>query len=162
MSCVIEVQGYAWERCFIPKEICVLINKETHCFHIKAEKCFRSFPEKYRKIINWASKKYHGMPWESGNVNMTEAKIKIQALIAGETFVYTKGLEKARFLRDFLGCQIIELSKFGCPSLRKRDYKNECGHHQTPNSHCAIDSARFLLDFLNGHPDVVRKLAENK
>jgi hypothetical protein len=161
MPCVIEVQGYAWEKCFIPKEICLLINNETHCFHIKQENCFRSFPEKHRKIINWASKKYHGMSWESGNINLSAVKIKIQTLIAGEKFVFTKGLEKARFLREFLGCETIELTKYGCPSLRKRDYKNNCCHHETPNSHCAIDSARFLQEFLHGHPDIIGQLEKN-
>lgn len=162
MSCIIEVQGYAWEKCLIPKEICVLINEKTHCFHIKHEKCFRTFPEKQRKIINWASKKYHGMSWDSGNITMLDAKIHIQALIANEPFVFTKGLEKARFLTEFLGCKTIELSKYGCPSIRKNEYKTDCGHHQSTNSRCAIDSARFLQKYIDGHSDTFRELKENK
>lgn len=149
---VVEVQGFAWEKCFIPKEICVILKGKEYCYHIKQEECFRNLPEKQRKIINWASKKYHGMSWESGNITLSEAKMKIQKLTAHEIRVFTKGREKANFLSAFLGCEVVDLSKYSeCPSVRKTDYKTDCGHHKTPNSHCAIDTARLLSAFVHGH-----------
>lgn len=162
MPCLIEVQGFSWEKCFIPKEICVLKNNIPHCFLIKYKQSFRSLSAKHRKIVNWATKKYHGMAWASGTHTIEEIKPQILELIKGETQVYTKGQKKAEYLSNLLSRPVTELAQYGCPSLRKREYKTECTHHNLSNAQCAVECAKFLSCFLDGHPDFKKCIDENE
>jgi len=155
MACVVEVQGFCNGKNFIPKEMCVLKGKDVHCFHIKCVKNISSVGEKERKMISWAANHYHGMSWDSGNFLIDEATQKVRDLIANEPCIYTKGREKALYLANTFNKKVIDLSLFGCPSIRKKEYKTNCPHHKTFNSHCAVDSAKYLFEFLsNGHFDV--------
>jgi hypothetical protein len=150
-ACVIEVQGCCWNQQFYAKEICVLKNGVAHCFLVKQIKPFRSFQEKHRKIINWAFKNYHGISWDSGEKTIEDLQPILKQLIRDEKNIYTKGRSKAAFLKNILDVNIIDLTHFKCPSVSKRDYKTDCLHHRTVKSYCAIDSARLLLSFINGH-----------
>jgi hypothetical protein len=162
MVCFIEVQGFSWEKTFVPKEICVLKNNIPHCFLIKYTETFRSLPAKQRKIVNWATKKYHGLAWGSGTHTIDEVAPQIIELIMGEPQIYTKGQKKADYLSKLLSRHVTELSQYGCPSLCKKEYKSQCSHHTLINAQCAVESAKFLSCFLDGHSDFKKCIDENE
>ena len=55
----------------------------------------------------WLSANYHGLEWESGNISYECGIETFQMKLADADIVYTKGLEKAKWLEKVLPCKYV-------------------------------------------------------
>jgi hypothetical protein len=154
MACVIELQGYCTkEHGFVPKEVFLVAGSLEKYYAISAIKPYKSFTQEDRKTIDWATRHYHYIPWSAGEFQLADFLLDINKVSSKFNIIICKGPEKVAYLSSILNRKIIDLGFYGCPSIRKIE-KIACPTHFNREANCAVNSGRFLFDWLNGHPHV--------
>lgn len=151
MVCVIELQGYSTGRSFILKELCVLQGEQKYIYLVKCAEKYCTLSAQRKKMISWAVNNYHGLRWDTGDQNLQDVLDQVRQLVAAEQVIYTKGLEKAKFITEHFGVPAVDVAIYGCPSIRKQEYKNSCKFHDKVNSNCAVVTAEHVKKFMNGY-----------
>jgi len=153
MWCIIEMQGYSTqEYLFLPKEVFLTSKDGNKKFLVRLPKDFNEFSKTDRNRIIWTTSKYHHIPWPIGNCELDSLQTTLKAETSKYNFILTKGAEKATYLSSLLNRTVIDLTFYGCPSIRKENAETPCGIHLTQkNTHCAVASARFIKNWLDGN-----------
>jgi hypothetical protein len=151
MWCVIDVQGYATsEHVILPKEVVICSETSLEKFVIKPPKPLWEYEQKDKDRINWAQNKYHHIPFNYGDTEHDELNQLIYFSVAKYEKIFTKGREKATYLTNLLGREVIDLSNTQCPSIRK-DVGPACAIHTKQPAHCAEANAKFLKLWIATH-----------
>jgi hypothetical protein len=151
MRCWIDAQGYCNTAAkFIPKEVAIVTPEVVTKYVITYSNQLRCFEPFDRKLILWATKNYHRIPYYAGDTHETTLKAKIYQTTALCTEIYTKGLDKVAWLERLLQKPVVDLQILGCPSLRKVELRPACSEHLTPDSHCAVSGALFMREWFDG------------
>jgi hypothetical protein len=67
-----------------------------------------------RKVANWLVEYHHGIDWDEGDVEYTQLHDIVVDVCHPYSVVYTKGLEKANFLRTFHN-NVIDMNIMNAP-----------------------------------------------
>jgi hypothetical protein len=163
MYCIVELQGYSTkEFSLLPKEVFLFAENESHKYFIKPPKPIESFSHEDKKTIEWSSFKYHHLPWPAGNITLGDFLIDIKERTAKYKFILCKGAEKATYLTKILNRVVIDLTFYGCPSIRIKFAAAPCALHFSRNTHCARASAFQIRDFIDGQPHIKKLFSEDK
>jgi hypothetical protein len=151
MRCWIDAQGYCnSEAKFIPKEVAVVTPYDVTKFVVSYSKQLRNFSPFDRKLVLWATKNYHRIPYFVGDTPESKLKDRILQKIGPCAEIYTKGCDKIYWLERLLQKPVHDLHLLGCPSLRKLQLGSACSVHLTSDSHCAVSGALFMSTWFNG------------
>ena len=151
MQCWIDAQDYCNTSAkFIPKEVAVVTPSSVTKYVITYSNQLRSFETFDRKLILWATKNYHRIPYYAGDTHESALKAKIYQSTALCTEIYTKGSDKAVWLEGLLQKPVVDLHALGCPSLRKVELRPACSEHLSADSRCAVSGALFMREWFNG------------
>ena len=95
-----------------------------------------------QRTARWLTRHYHHLKWNKGDVIYDEELIR--SLCKPFKVIYTKGLEKAEFLRQFhCNVEIIdETIHFDVNT------KVDCIYHHVNSENCALKSAQFYANLL--------------
>lgn len=94
--------------------------------------------QKSRRVAFWLERNRHGVSWEDGDVDYSELQKTIRDLCTSYSCVFTKGAEKARFLRAFHP-NVKDLTTMNAPK-----YSDDMAVSVSSNS-CSVIS-HFLTD----------------
>lgn len=98
MGAVVEFQAfYDNNNQYIVKELAIVSE------YLQTQLIFKppnyTLDSKAQRTARWLSRHYHGIKWDEGGVTYSEELIK--GLCKAYETVYTKGLEKVKFLQRF-------------------------------------------------------------
>ena len=98
---VVEFHGFRGNSNeFILKEIAIVdSNNRYTLLFFKSPYDRQHLTAYYRRMVNWLEKYYHGITWEYGE--FTYSDDTVEKLLSIFSTLYTKGLEKANYLRKF-------------------------------------------------------------
>lgn len=125
---------------FIVKELAININGSTGHWIFK-KPFFVMSNDKTDRVNRWVTQKYHGMKMDEGDVPYTMLQPILLKYLSNVDFIYTKGLEKCRFLENILNRAVINLDDFECPKHFQQ--KQKCLHHmfkQNDSLECAFQN----------------------
>ena len=152
---------------FILKEF-ALITKNIK-FHDIIKSPAITLDERHQKQTKWLTENYHGIDWNSGNINLSELRRTIRPLLNNK-IVYLKGEEKIEWFRHILEVnrangkksklnKIINLESMECTiNLHRKDANmsnkfHACKNHRylkdkkNPKCHCAMENVLILSDW---------------
>lgn len=103
-SCVVEFEAFQCENGqFIVKELA--ITDVEHCTSrvviLKPPFERSRLSTKYKRVAEWLVNYYHGISWNEGTVDYKQLQSILHDVSKTYSTIYTKGLEKTRFLSDF-------------------------------------------------------------
>jgi hypothetical protein len=151
MRCWIDAQGYCnSETKFIPKEVAVVTEEVVSKYIVIYSNQLRTFKPCDRKLVIWATKNHHRIPYYVGDTHEIALKGKIITNITACSEIYTKGSEKVRWLERLLQKPVVDLQVLGCPSLSKLQLGPACPEHLTVDSRCAVSTALYMRSWFNG------------
>ncbi|MGP1917392.1 MAG: hypothetical protein ACTS6P_02225, partial [Candidatus Hodgkinia cicadicola] len=107
---------------------------------------------KTQRSNDWLQTHYHRLRWDDGNVPYKDLIRTVVKICSRFSVVYTKGSEKATFLRQYHG-NVIDLDDLFAPcSINKRTSIQMCPapqHHQQkqPVAQCALYNALFYASW---------------
>jgi len=135
MDIVIDIQGFrnADEK-FIPKEVAVVAINATIIGHwIMMPPCpFSDLSERVRRENNWLSRNYHGIEWFDGEGNLKYFTLQLREITRQARYIYTRGQEKTRYLRELLSRNVYNLEGISPPFKELPDGEEggqRCTHH---------------------------------
>jgi hypothetical protein len=100
MEAVIQIHGFkSNDNEFILKEFAVV--GKTYRTHVlfKSPYPYNTLNSKMQRTARWLTRHYHRITWEDGDT--VYSKELISSLCKPFNVIYTKGTEKAKFLRQF-------------------------------------------------------------
>lgn len=161
MTCIVEAVFLRANSKFILKEICyyVVETGENEIFTLKPPHPWEELSYVDKRLCSWISSNICELKWGDGELEYSKLKDLATTISGkGKTF-YTKGLEKANFLTDFLDVPVINLEDFHCPKLTDlTDLTNSisiaCKYHSN-KSNCALFKAYKLSLFVKNGFQVV-------
>jgi hypothetical protein len=164
MWCVIDIQGYSNSiEDIIPKEVVIHSSTAVKKFVVSSERELKSYSKFDRKLIHWATKTYHKIPWLSGDTLEKDLINVLTRESADFDHIFTKGRDKFKFLSRTLSGKVIhDLTLYNCPALGRRKNLHACEIHIDKEAHCAVNTAKFLFDFVNGNFGCIAKLKINQ
>lgn len=131
---IIDMQGFALRNCdFILKEICILTNDGLKHWIFQPPTSIEEFTAADRCCINWTSRNYHKIQWNSGFEKYEEAQKLISLALNNVEKIYVKGLQKCDWIKKFLvkNIEIINVEDINCHFKLKDDiyYRFSCTFH---------------------------------
>ncbi|XP_011870599.1 PREDICTED: uncharacterized protein LOC105563544 [Vollenhovia emeryi] len=119
MDVVIELQGFRDidKKKFIAKEIALVAIQEPIIGHwiLTPPYPFEDLPERSRLENNWLSRNYHGIEWFDGETNLECFTLHLRRITRLARNIYTRGREKAHYLRQLLSRNIYNLEIISPP-----------------------------------------------
>ena len=144
-TAVVEFQAFKDNNNkFILKELAIVGKSYRTQIIFKPPYSINELNDKMQRTARWLSRHYHHIKWNDGDVEYDE-RILIY-LCKPFKAIYTKGLEKAIFLRQFHS-NVIELDQ----TLHiNTDIKLDCllNQHNVNNENCALKSAYYYLKYI--------------
>lgn len=162
MDYVIDIQGfYDKDNCFVAKEVAVIVvNNQLNREQLKAighwiispPYVFTDLPKNVRTKNNWATRHHHGLEWFEGDVGLRAIHAILREITRTAGNIYTRGREKADYLRNITAREIKNLEESTCPSFADLPSTGEvCLHHgllKRPKLSCALNNAIKLKDWI--------------
>jgi len=150
---VVDIQGYSGlesKEKFTPKEVAIIFEdgKERN-YYIKPVLPIDDLDERQKKIIFWATVKYHRLPYGGGNISEKEFEQEIIHDTADCDRIITKGRQKVKYLEKLLKRPVEDLTSSGCPTIRDA-VSRECDWHIIERSRCSKAGAKFLKAWVDG------------
>lgn len=155
---VVEFHGFRGNSGdFIVKEL-VLVNVDAGFYtqvFFKPPYDRTVLDKQRRKQTEWLENNYHGIRWEYGELEYSLDTIK--TLCSYFTTIYTKGLEKCRFLQQFHNN--VHSIPDNAPKLSVYNDSVYCPAHPmlVKPVRCALQTALFYADWLRLHSDYTRE-----
>lgn len=107
MNAIVDVQGFKTDgNQFILKEIAVLCNTQIQVFQIKPPFPFYDLTKTERRQVSWIERNM-GIYWNDGFIPYSNHKNLIVLDYLRNKTVYTKGLEKANWLKVILNSNTV-------------------------------------------------------
>lgn len=157
MDIVIDIQGFRdVDEQFIPKEVAVVAINDPIIGHwiMMPPYPFGDLPEKARRENNWLSRNYHGIEWFDGEVNSKYFTIQLREITRQARYIYSRGQEKANYLRNLLSRNVYNLEGISPPLKNLPDAEergHRCAHHgfrANAKFTCALRNAYKLKRWL--------------
>lgn len=136
MAAVVEFQAFLNnDNKYIIKEFVIIGDSFQTQIIFKSPFCKCALDDKQQRTARWLSRHLHGIKWEDGTITYNEGLIK--SLCKQFDTIYTKGREKAEFLKQFHP-NVFELT-----NVSSNDVNNICilPQHSNLNFKCALRSA---------------------
>ena len=111
---------------------------------------------KVQRSNDWLQHYYHRLCWDDGNVPYKDMVPTIVQICSGFPVLYTKGLEKTNFLKQYHH-NVLDMNVLFAPCVRRTSFFSniQCPvslHHQQqqqqPSVQCALHNALFYADWL--------------
>lgn len=145
----IDVQGFLDDnKEFILKEIAAVFeNGENVHLLIRSPYDFLKLSSKSRQTATWLTKNHHNLFWNDGTISYSSVRKFLKTNLK-DVIVFTKGVDKKRFLEKLLSRPVEDVEDFVCPRLNTKPnvYYNQCGYHHN-NGNCALKNAFVLMNF---------------
>lgn len=162
MEVVIDFQGFkrVYNE-FVFKEVAIIPlgeNVQPIVYLFAPPHDWNLLPPRYKCENSWLTKNFHGLHWQEGEIPYEELEEILKASTRSASQIYVKGLEKQRWLKNFLP-NVKNIESLDCPSLSKlnRYINHPCTNHNLKiceNSNCAARNAvvlkKWLVDYFNG------------
>lgn len=174
MKYTVDVQGFKRaQNEFIFKELAIIPLEEDvqPCVYLfQPPHDWNFLAPRYKCENNWLTRNYHGINWQDGEIPYEEFETVLRSALIGAREVYVKGLEKQRWLKNFLK-NVENLETLGCPSLTKlcKISDEPCSNHDLQicfKSHCAARNVlalkKWLLNFYDDPAVVTNKETEKE
>lgn len=150
---VVEFQAFRGERNeYIVKEFAI-VDIKTYCsivIQFAPPYEHSRLPVKTQKTNEWLQRHYHRLSWDDGNVPYTELMLTIVDICSHFSVLYTKGLEKTNFLRQYHG-NVIDLNDLFAPCVSRSFFSSimQCpvSQHQQKHAQCALHNALFYASW---------------
>jgi len=97
MQCFTDNAGH-----YILKELAIVSEEGVGNWVFLPPYDFETLNAKAQQTALWLTTQFHGLAWDSGDVSYGEVPNIISRFCAPFSRIYTKGLEKTIFLREFL------------------------------------------------------------
>ena len=145
----VDIQGFKCSFGYILKELAIYDGVRMSNFLFKPPFNRNMLSDKDKKVVSWAEG-YHGMEWDSGNIDLNEINGILKILESSPT-IYVKGYEKAKVLEKFLDQEkIYNIPIDFEPKLSKFKKIPECFFHKNVTLyHCALSNVKLLYDYKN-------------
>lgn len=141
--CVVEFQAFRGnEDEYIVKELAIAVargnNISPKVLLFKPPYVRNTLCKKSLKMSYWLENNYHGISWEDGHVDFEQMQSVIEDMCEPFHSVYTKGLEKVKFLETFHG-NVVDLDIIRAPKYESSSFTNSftcpvTKHNITANS----------------------------
>lgn len=146
---------YDSDNNIIPKELACLTGDgcqlERHLF--KQPFDLNILSEKQQNTAAWLSKKYHGLKWTSGETSLECFSTIFKKCCSDYSTIYSKGLEKCKFLESVLNRRVENVEDIGCPSFKQLkhacDSELKCFDHAFKSANCATTNVYRLMSWYN-------------
>jgi len=139
---VVDVQGFrANNNDFILKEICVMRDRDI-MFHEVFLPPFEwhELSKEAQRTNNYCRRFVHGLRWDSGTIPYCQMEDVLTRVFNGHDLVYTKGSEKATFLRRFV--HMVDLDDMIGLRLSQMEYDGD-------HSSIALVNCNKIVNWLN-------------
>lgn len=137
---------------FIVKEF-ALVNQNNNyaLLHFKSPYPKSTLCEKMYREACWLERHYHKLSWESGETDFSDSLIV--DYLKKYDYIYTKGKEKAEFLRKYHDDVRAMPEDFAKPDFSGPSWcVDSCGiHRKIRNGRCALVSAYHYLQLLTSN-----------
>lgn len=146
MVVVFDVQGYMTPD-FVPKELSISNGQRIGHYLFKPPFPYQTLSQNLKRQCSWVLEKYHGIPWNSGWVDLQNIQQIINEAIQGETVVFCKGSMKKEFMERYTNLQVIDLepNTFALHNVVERPL---CYHHTLERCHCSLYNIKFICNYL--------------
>ena len=152
---VVELQAFRGERNeYLVKEFAA-VDINTNCSVVilfappydRERLCLKT-----QRTNEWLQRHYHRLRWDDGNVSYKDMVRTVVQICSRFSVLYSKGLEKTNFLRQYHG-NVIDLNDLFAPCVRRTFFSSivQCPilqHQQRPGVQCALRNALFYTDWL--------------
>lgn len=152
-SVVVEFEGFQVNKHeFIIKELAFYaVEHEYHSrwTFLPPYSC-EKLSDKHRKTFAWLTRYCHGLQWEGGGeLPFSALQLILSSLFISYKTIYTKGLEKTKFLEKMSGRKIFNLNDFNCPKLGDLESLIvKCPDHASYFNQCALRKAHAYGMFI--------------
>ncbi len=152
MDLFVDFQGFKDPaNNFIIKEFAVATSDGQLLQHwlVRSPYSFSNLDSKTKRQCNWATKNYHGIEWQDGDITIQSLHRQLMPILK-DSIICTKGLEKVKYLKEFFQVsQVYDLENY--PSLKclHTPHVRCLFHRQTENMTCAYNNVLKLLHFHN-------------
>lgn len=147
---IVEVEGFQIFKDFYVKELAFYnpstCNTWLGLFKAPFDKGI--LKKKGLKCIDYCIENFHGLRWEQGDFPYS-AIYPIISHFAHNAILYTKGLDKCRWIQQFTTAPVINLEQLGCPPAQELPHASLCQHHNTYHKTCALDKSVRLGKYLS-------------
>lgn len=160
----VDLQGFRAPRRYICKEFCLIDkNYEFHAI-VKSPVSFKSLNSYYQRQVNCLTRFFHGIKYDSGDVNIAEVVKTIYPKLMGKK-VLVKGEDKVIWFNYiFRHCEDIlclNIENLGLDhSLHRIEPYDICEYHNKvygwKEGPCALSAALKLKDILINNSDKIQ------
>ena len=144
-SAVVEFEGFQFSvDNFIVKELAFyVVGYGYHgCWRFLPPFPWKELSVKNKKTAAWITRHCHGLRWDSGELPYSSLELILTSLFASYNTIYTKGLEKTKFLERKSDRKVLNLNDFYCPKVNFLDStQSKCPVHIPNFRHCALVKA---------------------
>lgn len=155
MFYAVDAQGFHGRNGeFVMKEFALVggTSPKITRYHLHAPYPLNELPQFRKKTVQYVRERLHGLQWEGGLVSMKSARTLIRAQVKQDAYYYCKGKDKAKFLSDFMGVPVHNISDmlseedYRCFYVYENDYSEDCITHKCldPYYQCAVKNVRML------------------
>lgn len=153
-SAIIEFEGFQLHpHSFIVKELSfyAIDDGRHNRWTFLPPSSWKKLSSKKRQSYAWVTRNCHLMKWKSGNLPYSQLRRILLSLFASFTTIYTKGPEKAKFLKKLSGREILDLNQLGCPKMKDLGcVAVRCPDHPPNFRYCALAKAAAYGSFIRG------------
>jgi len=108
---------------------------------------FSDLPKTVRRENNWLSRNYHDIEWFDGEINLKYLTLQLCEITRQAHYIYTRGQEKVRYLRELLSRNVYNLEGIS-PPFKELPDGEKGGQHCT---HGFRAKAKFLCALRNAY-----------
>lgn len=151
MAYFMDMQGFQIEpnNKFVIKELSFIDSVGNHFEHyiFKPAHHFNLLSDSDKRKVQWLTKNFHHLEWNSGFVDYHKVSEILQQICAHNT-IYVKGLEKITWIKQWVPtAHVINTEDFDYPNLEtlKNMYKNSIKHCYLQHKNCSTTNIYLLL-----------------
>lgn len=143
MALIIDVQCFKLENNkFLVKEFAGYDGKRIFHFIFKPPFDRNCLPPKIEQQVAWLINHHHCIDWNEGYTPAHLFPIILKNMVKDYKKIYVKGLEKARFIEQYVESSVVVLED--TPALQLSEAKC-CNHRKNPCM-CALSNVYFLYE----------------
>lgn len=139
---IIDVQGFkSSETEFTPKELAAFDGTKYSHFIFNPPFPFNDLQGHLKKTNSWLIRNYHCLNWEEGFTSLEHLQVILQRLTCNVNIILVKGLEKVKFLKNFINLPVIDLGNQTNPIQPRKPL---CFFHTSEICVCALSNVFCL------------------
>lgn len=157
MQYVLDVQGFKKPvEDYVAKELAILplFRKDDPLVLLfKPPIPWRRLTDKYKKENTWLLHNFHGISWDSGNIEYDQIGNILREALNDATTVFVSGEMRKQWLERFnLKCEILDVNLQGYITSNFPKRVTICTNHQGRyKATCALHRVKNMKDFYLGY-----------